>query len=117
MAGLNQRRKRKAITHGQSTDTGNIGHTRHIAKRNKTQNNTENKQMSNMDPTKNKAITHGLLVQILLITKTTTKQKHNVRAIPKSNKWRKIDTMNTHIGSRLFSELCTSTVIKKWQGT
>ena len=27
-----------------------------------------------------------------------------------------MDTMNTHIGSRLLSQLGTSTVIKKWQG-
>jgi hypothetical protein len=35
---------RKAITSKQSIDTGNIGHTKHIAKTNKSQNNIETKR-------------------------------------------------------------------------
>jgi hypothetical protein len=41
------------IKNGQSIDTGNIGHSRHMMKTSKTKNTTQkNKNMSNTDPTK-----------------------------------------------------------------
>ena len=39
---INVRENRRTIKNGQSRDTGNIGHTRHRTKTNKTQHNTEN---------------------------------------------------------------------------
>jgi hypothetical protein len=50
---------RKEITNKQFPDTGNIGHTRHIAKTNKTQNNTEKEKDEQHGSHKNPRVNSG----------------------------------------------------------
>ena len=48
-----------AIKNGQSRDTGNIEHTRHMTQTNKTNTTQKTKKMSNTDPTKNQGLAKG----------------------------------------------------------
>jgi len=45
-----------AIKNGQSRDTGNIEHTRHMTQTNKTNTTQKTKKMSNTDPIKNQVL-------------------------------------------------------------
>ena len=58
-----------------------------------------------------------ILVQILLIKKNKKTNKNTTSEQYQNHiHGDKIDTLNTHIGSRLLSQLGTGTLIKRWQG-